>query len=74
MYGVHDRTTSVLCMAERGVVRGKDWNRLALTHAWAAEAWEKLCGTPWQLVPPEVRLRKKATADKKGATSSEWPR
>ena len=29
--------------------------------------WEGLCGTPWQMVAPEMKLTKKVTADKEGA-------
>ena len=28
--------------------------------------WERLCGTPWQMVAPELKLTKKVTVDKEG--------
>ena len=46
---------------------GKSWKRQALTDALEPQACKKLCGTPWQLIAPEVRLQKKVTADKEGA-------
>ena len=41
--GHHDRTGAVLCITKNGVVRGKSWTN-----------WEGLCGTPWQMVAPEL--------------------
>ena len=62
--GVHDRTASA---HKKAVMRDKSWKRQTSTDAWEPQAWEKLCGTPWQLIAPEIRLRKKVTADKGGA-------
>ena len=53
----HDRTASVLCMTEKGVMRGKIWNRQATTDASKSQVGQKLCGIPWQLFDPELRLR-----------------
>ena len=42
--------------------RGKSWTRQTLSGA-----WESTCGTPWQMVAPELKLTKRVTADKEGA-------
>ena len=45
-------------------------SRILLCEAKVAEQstnWEGLCGTPWQMVAPEMKLTKKVTADKEGA-------
>ena len=52
--GHHDRTGAVLCITKNGIVV-------------PATNWEGLCGTPWQMVAPELKLTKKVTADKEGA-------
>ena len=65
--GHHDRTGADLCTAKNGVVRGKGWTRQTLSDAWESTNWEGLCGTPWQMVAPELKLAKKVTADKEGA-------
>ena len=65
--GHHDRTGSVLCISLNGVVRGQSWKRQTLSDAWELTNWEGLCGTPWQMVAPELKLMKKVTADKEGA-------
>ena len=44
--------------------RGK---RQTLSDAWESTNWEGLCGTPWQMVAPELKLTKKVTADKERA-------
>ena len=62
--GHHDRTRAVLCITKNGVVRGKTWTRQTLSDAWESTNWEGLCGTPWQMVAPELKLTKKVTADK----------
>ena len=67
LVGHHDRTGAVLCITKNGVVRGKSWTRQTLSDAWESTNWEGLCGTPWQMVAPEVMLTKKVTADKEGA-------
>ena len=41
--------------------------RQILSGAWESTNWEGLCGTPWQMVAPELNLTKKVTADKEGA-------
>ena len=63
----HHRTGAVLCIAKRGVVRGKSWTRQTLSDAWDATNCDGLCGTPWQMVAPELQLTKKVTADTEGA-------
>ena len=63
--GHYDRTGAVLCNTKNGVVRGKSWTRQTLSDAWGSTDWEDLCGTPWQMVPPELKLTRKVTADKK---------
>ena len=63
----HDRTGAVLCITMNGVVRGTSWTRQTLSDAWESTNWEGLCGTPWQMVAPELKLTKKVTADKEGA-------
>ena len=65
--GHHDRTGAVLYVTKNGVVRGKSWTRRTLSDAWESTNQEGLCGTPWQMVAPELRLTKKVTADKQGA-------
>ena len=64
--GRHDRTGAVLCITVNGVVRGKSWTRQTLSDARESTKWEGLCGTPWQMVTPELKLAKKVTADKEG--------
>ena len=65
--GHHDRTGAVLCITKIGVVRGKYWPRQTLSDAWESTNWEGLCGTPWQMMAPELKLTKNVTADKEGA-------
>ena len=65
--GHHDRTGAVLCITKNGVVRDKSWTRQTLSDAWESTTWEGLCGTPWQMVAPKLKLTKKVTADKEGA-------
>ena len=65
--GHHDRTGAVLCTTKNGAVRGKSWTRQTLSDAWESTNWEDLCGTPWQMVAPELKLMKKVTAGKEGA-------
>ena len=60
--GHHDRTGAVLCITKNGVVRGNSWTRQTLSDAWESTNWEGLCGTPWQMVAPELKLTKKVTA------------
>ena len=66
--GHHDRTAAVLCIIKNGVVRVKSWTRQTLSDAWESTNWEGLCGTPWQMVAPELKLTKKVTADKGAGT------
>ena len=65
--GHHDRTGAVLCITKNGVVRGKSWTRQTLSDAWESTNWEGLCGTPWQMVAPELKLTREVTGDKEGA-------
>ena len=65
--GHHDRTGAALCITKDGVVRGKSWTRQTLSVAWESTNWEGLCGTPWQMVAPDLKLAKKVTADTEGA-------
>ena len=65
--GHHDRTGAVSCITKNGVVRGKSWTRQTLSDAWESTNCEGLCGTPWQMVAPELKLTKKVAADKEGA-------
>ena len=65
--GHHDRTGAVLRITKNGVVRGKNWRRQTLSDAWESTNCEGLCGIPWQMVAPELKLMKKVTADKEGA-------
>ena len=65
--GHHDRTGAVLCITKNGVVRGKSWTRQTLSDAWESTNWEGLCGIPWQMVAPDLKLTKNVTADKEGA-------
>ena len=62
--GHHDRTGAVLCITKHGVVRDKSWTRQTLSDAWESTNWEGLCGTPWRMVAPELKLAEKAPADK----------
>ena len=48
-------------------MRGKSWTRQTLSDAWESTSWVGLCGTPCQMVAPELKLTKKVTADKEGA-------
>ena len=65
--GDHDRTGADLCITKNGVVRGKRWTRQTLSDAWESTNSEGLCGTPWEMVAPELKLTKKVTTDKEGA-------
>ena len=64
--GHHGPTGAVLCITKNGVARGKSWTRQTLSDAWESTNWEGLCGTPWHMVAPELKLTKKVTADKEG--------
>ena len=56
------------CASQKnGVVRGKSWTRQTLSDAWESTNWEGLCGTPRQMVAPELKLTKKVTADTEGS-------
>ena len=68
LVGHHDRTGAVLCITKIGVVRGRIWTRQALSDAWEPTNWDGLCGSPWQMVTPELKLTKKVTADREGAS------
>ena len=59
--GHHDRTGTVMCITKNGVAQGKSWTRQTLSDAWDATNWDG-CGTPWQMVAPELKLTKKVTA------------
>ena len=48
-------------------MQGKSWTRQTLSDSWETTNWEGLCGTPWQMVAPELKLTKKVTTDKEGA-------
>ena len=65
--GHHDRTGAVLCIIQNGVVRGISWTRQTLSDAWQSTKWEGLCGIPWQMGSPELKLTKKVTVDKEGS-------
>ena len=65
--GHHDLTRAVLCITKNGLVRSKSWTRQTLSDAWESTNWEGLCGTPWPMVAPELKLEMKVTADKGGA-------
>ena len=65
--GHHDRTRAALCITKNGVVRGKSWTRQTLSDAWESMNWEGLCGIPWQMVAPGLKLTKKVTRNKEGA-------
>ena len=54
-------------LPRKGFVRGKSWTRQTLIDAWESTDWKGLCGTPWQMVAPELKLTKEVTADKEGA-------
>ena len=56
-----------MCITKNGVVRGKSWTRPTISDAWESTNWEGVCGTPWQMVAPELELTKKVKADKEGA-------
>ena len=56
-----------LCITKNGVVRGNSWTRQTLGDAWESTNWEGLCGTPWQMAAPEMKLTKTVTVDKEGA-------
>ena len=48
------------------VCEAKKWTRQTLSDAWESTNCEGLCGTPWQMVAPEMKLTKKVTADREG--------
>ena len=56
--GHHDRTGAVLRITKNAVVRGKSWTRQTLSDVWESTNWDGLCGTPWQMVAPELKLTK----------------
>ena len=56
-----------MCITKNGVERGNSWTRQTLGDAWESTNLDGLCGTPWQMVAPELKLTKKVTADKEGA-------
>ena len=45
-------------------MRGRSWTRQTLSDAWESTNLEGLCGTPRQMVAPELKLTKKVAADK----------
>ena len=60
------RKRAVLCITKNGVLRAQSWTRQTLGDAWDATNWDGSCGTPWQMVAPELKLTKKVTADSEG--------
>eukprot|EP00959_Pyramimonas_sp_CCMP1952_P383536 8037285-Pyramimonas_sp.AAC.1 len=64
--GHHDRTGATLCMADKGVVRGKSWTRQTFEDAWDRTGWDDMCGAPWEMMAKEKKLEQKVTADKEG--------
>ena len=72
--GHHDRTGAVLCITKIGVIGGKSWTRQTLSDASHSADWDGLCGTPWQMVAPELKLTKKVTVDKERAGRPLEPR
>ena len=65
--GHHDRTGTVLCISKKVVMRGRSWTRQTMNDAWDATNRDGLCGTPWHMVPPELKFTKKVIAVKEGA-------
>ena len=53
--GRHDRTGALLRITKNGVVRGKSWTRQTLSDAWESTNLAGSCGTPWQMVAPELK-------------------
>ena len=68
--GHHHKTGALLCITKNGVVRGISWTR----QTWDSTKWDRLCGTPWQKVAPELKLTKKVTADDKEGVGPPLPR
>ena len=52
---------------KNGVVRGTNWIRQTLRDVLESKNREGLCGIPWQMLGPELKLTKKVTFDKEGA-------
>ena len=48
------------------VVRGTNWIRQTLRDVWESKNLEGLCGIPWQMLGPELKLTKKVEVDKEG--------
>ena len=65
--GHNDRTRTNIHITKSRIVQGKSWTRHILSDAWESMNWEGLCGTPWQMSAPELKLTKKVTAEKRGA-------
>ena len=64
--GHHDRSGAVLCITKNGVVRGK-LDKTDGKRCLRIDKLGRLCGAPWQMLAPELKLTKKVTADKEGA-------
>ena len=60
----HDRTGVVLCVTKFGVVRGKKLDETDTERCMGRDELARLCGTPWQMVAPELKLTKKVAAKK----------
>ena len=58
--GHHDRTRAVLCITKNAVPRR--------TSSTKQPNCDGLCGTPWQMVAPELKLTKQVTSDKGAET------
>ena len=63
--GHHDPTGAILSISKNGVRRDK--LRQPTNEAWVATNWDGLCGAPWQMVAPDLKLTKKVASDKEGA-------
>ena len=65
--GYHERTGTVLALADKGCMRGKSISRQSREDAWDVIDFEKLKGLPWEMVSTSVRLPRPVTADKEAA-------
>ena len=54
-------------MTEGIVVGHHDRTGAALCNVWESTNWDGLCGTPWQMGAPELKLTKKVTVGNEGA-------
>ena len=65
--GHHDRTGNSFTYYQEWSFARQKLDETDTERSLGATNWDGLCGTPWQMVAPDLKVTKKVTADKEGA-------